>query len=64
MNALLVAKLTIVSILLIGMFTLVGLGRVEWKDALTGIAMLSSSLIVALGLKAHADAVSGGKDGE
>lgn len=58
-NPLLLAKLAIVLVLLVGMFTLVGLGKVEWKDASQGVIMISSALVVALGLRAAADGSKG-----
>lgn len=60
----LLAKLGILGILLVGMLVLVGLGKVEWKDAVNGAAMLGGSLIVALGIKAGALTTAANQDDE
>jgi len=53
-SPLVILKLVIVLAILTGIFVLVGLGRVTFQEGVSGGVMLTSALIVALGLQGAA----------
>ena len=55
MNKYLYAKIGIVGLTLVGIFVLIGIGKVTFAEGMNSLGMVTGGLLIALGLQAQSN---------